>query len=72
MDICLVVPRFVLLVFIDVELPDDSGVINGQLLPELVLLPLLLLLGPFVFPGKLTSLPLNPGGWKEQILCPEH
>ena len=71
MYICLVVPRFVLLVFIDVELPDDSGVINGQLLPELVLLPLLLLLGSIVFPGKLTSLSLNPGGRKEQILRPE-
>ena len=65
MDVSFVVAGFVLLVLIDIHLPDNSRIIDGQLLPQLILLPLFLLLGPVVLSDQLSSPLLNPGGRKE-------
>ena len=51
LDVGLVVPGFVLLVFVDVHLPDNPGIINRQLFPQIVFLfSFVPLLGSLVFP----------------------
>ena len=68
LDVCLVVTGFVLLVLIDIHLPNHSGVIYWQFLPKFILLPLLSLLSSVVLPDQLSPLLLNFRGWKEQLL----
>ena len=55
LDVGLIVSSFVLLVFVDVHLPDNPGIINRQLLPQIIFLfPFVPLLSSLIFPEERT------------------